>query len=165
MTKRSATLTCTAVMLAAAIAACSSSTSPSNNANTSGQKPPSSAGKGNMVDFTGTYDLSTLTIDSADGGSSSLNPDANDGATLTLTTTAYQLSTTGNFSQALSNTEGSYTATDTSSSAQRGTLVLYDSAAAKTENASYSYSNSTLTVTIPNGSGSGNTVVTAWVKQ
>jgi hypothetical protein len=160
VTKRHALL-CLAIV---AGAACSSSTSPSGN-NSGGEKPPSSAGNGDKVNLSGTYNLSTLTIDSTDGGSASATTDANDGATLTLTTTAYTLATTGNFSQSLSNTSGSYTATDTSSSAQRGTLVLTDSAAAKTENAMYGYANNTLTVTIPNGDGSGNTVVTAWVKQ
>lgn len=149
----------------AIVAACSSSTTPSSNNNSSGQKPPSSAQNGDKVDLSGTYNLSTLTVDSTDGGSWSATADANDGATLALTTSAYTLTSTGNFSQNLNNTHGSYTATDTSSAAQRGTLVLYDSVAAKTQNAQYGYANNTLTVTIPNGDGQGNAVVTAWVKQ
>lgn len=159
----------TVVLLAAAIAACSSSTSPgsnnNNNTGNTGQKPPSTASKGNTVDLSGTYNLSQLAIDSSDGGTATQSTDANDGATLTLTTSTYQLTAVGNFGQTLNSTHGSYVATDTSSSAQRGTLVLNDSVAAKTENAQYTYANSTLTVSIPNGSGQGNAVITTWIKQ
>ena len=159
VTKRHALLCCMAI-----VAACSSSTTPSGS-NSTGQKPPSTATNGDKVDLSGTYNLSTMAVDSADGGSSTATTDANDGATLTLTTTAYTLASTGSFSQNLNNTHGSYTATDTSSASQRGTLVLYDSVAAKTQDAQYAYSNNTLTVTIPSGDGQGNAVVTAWVKQ
>jgi hypothetical protein len=156
VTKRHAVLFC----IAAIVAACSSSTSPS-----SGEKSPSNAGNGDKVDLTGTYDLSTFTFDSADGGSWTASTDANNTATLTLTSAAYTLGSTGALTQNIGNTHGSYTATDTSSSAQRGTLVLYDSVAAKTQNANWAYANNTLTVSIPNGGGSGNTIVTAWAKQ
>jgi hypothetical protein len=156
VTTRHAVLFC----IAAIVAACSSSTSPS-----SGEKSPSNAGNGDKVDLTGTYDLSTFTFDSTDGGSWTASTDANDAATLTLTGSTYTLSSTGALTQNIGNTHGSYTATDTSSAAQRGTLVLYDSVAAKTQNANYAYANNTLTVTIPNGGGSGNTIVTAWAKQ
>jgi hypothetical protein len=160
--KRTALLFCTAL----ALTACSSSTSPSSNNNSStGQKPPSSASKGNTVDFTGTYGLSTMSVDSSDGGSATYTTDANDGATLTLTSAAYTLTSTGNFAQNLTSTNGTYVATDTSASAQRGTLVLNDSSAAKTQNAFYSYAGTTLSISIPNGDGNGNTVVTAWIKQ
>ena len=157
VTKRHALLFC----IAAIVAACSSSTSPSAN----GEKSPSNAGNGDKVDLTGTYDLSTFTFDSADGGSWTASTDANNTATLTLTSGAYTLGSTGALTQNIGNTHGSYTATDTSSAAQRGTLVLYDSVAAKTQNANWAYANNTLTVSIPNGGGSGNTIVTAWAKQ
>jgi len=157
VTTRHALLFC----IAAIVAACSSSTSPSAN----GEKSPSNAGNGDKVDLTGTYDLSTFTFDSADGGSWTASTDANNTATLTLTSGAYTLGSTGALTQNIGNTHGSYTATDTSSAAQRGTIVLYDSVAAKTQNATYAYANNTLTVTIPNGGGSGNTIVTAWAKQ
>ena len=156
VTKRHALVFC----IAAIVAACSSSTSPS-----SGEKSPSNAGNGDKVDLTGTYDLSTFTFDSADGGSWTASTDANNTATLTLTSGAYTLGSTGALTQNIGNTHGSYTATDTSSAAQRGTLVLYDSVAAKTQNANWAYANNTLTVSIPNGGGSGNTIVTAWAKQ
>jgi hypothetical protein len=157
MTKRFALLGCIAA--AVTFAACSSSTAPN------GQQPPSSASKGQKVDFSGTYNLSTFTFDSANGGSWTANTDANDGATLALTKGAYTLASTGNFSQNISNTHGSYTATDTSSASQRGTLVLYDSVMAKTQNALYWYTDNTLHVSIANGGGNGNTIVTDWVKQ
>jgi hypothetical protein len=157
MTKRFALLGCIAALVT--FAACSSSTSPS------GLQPPSSASKGQKVDLSGMYHLSTLTFDSADGGSWSASTDANDGATLALTTAGYTLASTGAFTQNIGQTHGSYTATDTSSAAQRGTIVLYDSVQAKTQNANYAYANNTLTVSIPNGGGQGNTIVTAWLKQ
>lgn len=156
VTKRHAVL----LLLAAIVAACSSSSTSPN-----GEKSPSNAGNGDKVDLTGTYDLSTFTFDSADGGSWSASTDVNNTATLTLTGGAYTLGSTGALTQNIGNTHGSYTATDTSSAAQRGTLVLYDSVAAKTQNANWAYANNTLTVSIPNGGGSGNTIVTAWAKQ
>ncbi|HXB27081.1 MAG TPA: hypothetical protein VNV25_20305 [Gemmatimonadaceae bacterium] len=155
VTKRHAVL----LLLAAIVAACSSSTSPN------GEQSPSNAKQGQKVNLAGTYSLSTFTFDSADGGSWSQSTDANNTATLTLTAGAYTLASTGALTQTLSNTHGSYTATDTSSSSQGGTLVLYDSVAAKTQNYLYSYSNNTLTVSAPNGDGNGNTIVTAWAKQ
>jgi hypothetical protein len=151
VTKRHALLCCIAI-----VAACSSSTAPNS---------PSNAKQGQKVNFSGTYDLSTFTFDSADGGSWSQSTDANNTATLVLTSGAYTLSSTGALTNNLGATHGSYVATDTSSSAQRGTLVLYDSVAAKTQNYLYSYSNNTLTVSAPNGGGNGNTIVTAWAKQ
>lgn len=155
VTKRHAVL----LLLAAIVAACSSSTSPN------GEQSPSNAKQGQKVNLAGTYSLSTFTFDSADGGSWTASTDANNTATLTLTSAAYTLGSTGALTQNIGNTHGSYTATDTSSSAQRGTIVLYDSVAAKTQNANWAYANNTLTVTIPNGGGSGNTIVTAWAKQ
>jgi hypothetical protein len=158
MTKRFTLLGCMAV--AVTIAACSSSTSPSNN-NT---KPPSGASKGQHVDFTGTYALQSYADDSADGGTATQHTDANNGGTLALTSAGFTLTWTGSFAQQ-QNTHGSYVATDTSSSAQRGTLVLYDSVQAKTQDAVYSYASNTLTISIPNGDGQSGTVVTVWNKQ
>ena len=153
MTKRFALLGCIAA--AVTFAACSSSTAP-NNAN--------SAKNGQKVNLSGTYDLHTFTFDSTSGGSWTATTDANNTATLTLTSAGYTLASTGALTQAITATHGSYTATDTSSSAQRGTLVLYDSVQAKTQNAAYAYANNTLTVSLANGGGQG-TIVTAWVKQ
>jgi hypothetical protein len=157
MTKRSALLPCLAI--SAVIAACSGSTAPSSS---NSPQPPSSASKGQEVNFTGTYDLSYLV-----SNGQQVNSDANDGGTLTLTSTAYQLSWTGSFaSGGNTDSHGSYVATDTSSTAQRGTLALYDSVAAKTENATYSYSGDTLVVTIPNsGQNANETIVTYWIQQ
>jgi hypothetical protein len=163
MTKRSALLSCTVIALAAAIAACSSSTSPGN-----GTKPPGSASKGDSLNLSGSYNLTAIVLDSADGGTSTLTADANDGGTLVLTSAAYSLTWTGFFLQGSQNTHGSYVAVDTSSTVQRGTIVLYDSVKAKSQNAWYAYSGDTLTVAVPNNNGNGTsngTEVTFWIKQ
>jgi hypothetical protein len=164
MTKRTALVSCTAIMLAAAIAACSSSTSPSSSSGNN-PKPPSSASKGDSVNLTGTYDLAMFVFDSTDGGSASSSTDANDGATLTLNSTGYSLTWTGSFlTNGNQNTHGSYEAVDTSSTAQRGTIALYDSVKARTQNGTYAMSNDTLTVSIPDGGGNG-TDITIFIKQ
>jgi hypothetical protein len=164
MKKRTAIVSCTAIVLAAAIAACSSSTSPSAN-NGNNPKTPSSASKGDSVDLTGTYNLAVFTFDSTDGGTASSSTDANDGATLALTSNGYTLTWTGSFlNNGNQNTHGSYEAVDTSSTAQRGTIALYDSVKARTQNGTYAMSNDTLTVSIPDGGGNG-TDITIFIKQ
>ncbi len=165
MTKRSALVTCTAIVLAATIAACSGSTSPSsNNSNGNAPKNPGSASKGDSVNLTGTYNLAMFVFDSTDGHSSSQSSDANDGGTLTLNTTTYALAWTGAFLTNDQNTHGSYEAVDTSSTAQRGTIALYDSVKAKTQDGVWVLSNDTLTVSLPDGGGTG-TDVSIWIKQ
>lgn len=166
MTKRSALVTCTAIVLAATIAACSGSTSPSsNNSNGNAPKNPGSASKGDSVNLTGTYNLAMFMFDSTDGHAASYPPDANDGGTLTLTTAGYGLAWTGSFLNNNGNTHGSYEAVDTSSAAQRGTIALYDSVKAKTQTGVWGLSNDTLTVSLPENSGNGVTDVTIWIKQ
>jgi hypothetical protein len=167
MTKRSAILSCTVVALAAVVAACSGSTAPSNGNNSNGSttpQSPSKASKGDSVDLTGTYNLAEILFDSTDGGQSSYSTDANDGGTLTITTTAYALAWTGSFLNNEQDTHGSYEAVDTSTTAARGTIALYDSVKAKTQDGTWVMSNDTLTVSLPSGSNSV-TDVTIWIKQ
>jgi hypothetical protein len=164
MTKRSAwhtVFSCTAIALAGAIVACSSSSSPTSN--NPGQKSPGSAQKGDSLNLSGTYALASFTTDSADGGSSSVPVDANNGGTLVLTSTNYNLTWTGTFAQnGGGGNSGTYTAVDTSSTVDRGTLTLTSSNG--TQAAMYQFSTDTFTVTIPRANGS-DTQVTVWIKQ
>jgi hypothetical protein len=170
MTKRSALIPCAAIILAAATGACSGSTSPNNsgdnnNGSTTPQSP-SKAAKGDSVDLTGTYNLTMFAFDSSDGGQSTLGTDASDGGTLTITTTTYALAWTGVFQNGNQNTHGSYEAVDTSSTAERGTIALYDSVKAQTQNGTWVVSNDTLTVSIPSTGNNGTvTDVSYWIKQ
>ncbi|HWZ58092.1 MAG TPA: hypothetical protein VNW46_03870 [Gemmatimonadaceae bacterium] len=147
----------TAVIIAAATA-CSSSTSP----NSGKTVPPGSAAKGDKIDLTGTYNLASFTRDSS-GNTSSTPVDANDGGTLVLTSSAFTLTWTGTFAanNGGNGNSGTYVATDTSSSADQGTLALTST---KSQNGTYNYSAGTLTITLPNGSGTV-TNVTVWIKQ
>jgi hypothetical protein len=149
----------TAVIIAAATA-CSSSTSPSSSGKT---VTPGGAAKGDKIDLTGTYNLASFTTDSSDGNTSTTPADANDGGTLVLTSSALTLTWTGTFATNNgSGQTGTYVATDTSSSVDRGTLTLQVSS--NTDNATYQYSTDTLTVAIPQNNNGG-TQVTVWIKQ
>jgi len=157
VTKRHALLCCMAI-----VAACSSSSTSPNSPNA--PKSPGSASKGDSVNLNGTYSLVYFQFDSTDGNTVTQNADANDGATLALTTTTYALTWSGSFTQNDQSTHGSYEAVDTSSASQRGTIALYDSVKARTQNGVYVLSNDTLRVSLPDNSGSGSDV-TVWIKQ
>lgn len=152
---------CVAALIVAAIAACSSSTSPKSSGST-GLTSPSGATKGDSIDLTGTYNLTHFTEDSSDGGSYSNGTDANDGGTLVLTSTNFTLTWTGAYETANGNgTSGTYVATDSSSTADRGTIVLTSN---KSQTGTYTLSNDSLYVSLPNSS-SGVTDITVWIKQ
>jgi hypothetical protein len=154
---------CAATTLLVAVAgACSSSTSPSSS---SGGTSPGSAAKGDTINFSGTYDLVSFTEDSTDGGSYSVPANSSNGATLVLTSADYTLTWTGSFATSNGSTPetGTYTAVDTSSAADRGTIALSGSS---TQNGTYLFSTDTLTITLPQSNSSGVTNdVTVWVKQ
>jgi hypothetical protein len=144
-------------------AACSSSTSPSSSGSGSGSAltGTGSAAKGDSINLSGTYDLASYTVDSADNNSSTTPANSSNGGTLVLTSTTFNLTWLGSFSANNgSGQSGSYVAVDTSSSADRGTIALTSS---KTQSGTYQFSTDTLTVNLPQSDGS--TDVTVWIKQ
>jgi hypothetical protein len=146
----------------AALAACSSSTSPSKSSSGTSGVSPGSAAQGDSINLSGTYDLVSFTYDSGDGNSSSQTVDANDGGTLVLTATTLNITWTGTFlSNNGSDVSGTYVAIDTSSTADRGSLLIKST---QNQSGTYSLSNNTFTVSLPEG-GNGVTDVSVWTKQ
>jgi hypothetical protein len=116
-----------------------------------------SASKGDSVNLSGTYDLSYF------GGSPIV--DANDGATIVLTKSGYNVQATGSFNGKVGPDSGTYVAVDTSSVAGvlAGTIVLTSSVSGNNNTqAAFVMSNDSLQVNVPNN----NTVQhTVWIKQ
>jgi hypothetical protein len=142
-------LTVAAIALAAVIAACSTTkaTGPGNLANVT---------TGDSVNLSGTYNLVSFTGETVD---------ANDGATIVLTKTTYNLQATGIFNCKLGPDSGTYVAVDTSSTAGvvAGTIVLTSMVnEGGPMQAAFVASNDTLQVNVPNNGSVQNTV---WVKQ
>jgi hypothetical protein len=142
-------LTVAALALAAVVAACSTTkaTGPANLGNVT---------KGDSVNLSGTYDLVFFTGETVD---------ANDGATIVLTKSRYNLQATGTFNGKLGPDSGTYVAVDTASAAgvAAGTIVLTSSAVGGgTTQGAFVVSHDTLQVNVPNN---GSTQQTMWVKQ
>jgi hypothetical protein len=146
--KSNSLLTVAAIALAAVIAACSTTnaTGPGNLANVT---------KGDSVNLSGTYNLVSFTGETVD---------PNDGATIVLTKSTYNLQATGFFNGKIGPDSGTYVAVDTSSTAGvvAGTFVLVSSVNGNgTTQAAFVASNDTLQVNVPNNGSTQNTV---WVK-
>ncbi len=149
--KYNALLTVAAIALAAVIAACSTTTT-----NATGPANPGNASKGDSVNLSGTYDLVAFTGETVD---------ANDGATIVLTKSTYNLQATGSFNCKLGPDSGTYVAVDTSSTAGvvAGTIVLTSLVnEGGPMQAAFVISNDTLQVNVPNNGSPQHTV---WVKQ
>jgi len=142
-------LTTAAIVMAAVIAACSttSSTGPGNLGNVT---------KGDSVNLTGTYNLVFFTGETVD---------ANDGATIVLSKSTYNLQATGTFNCKLGPDSGTYVAVDTASTAGvvAGTIVLTSlvDGGSPTQGA-FVVSHDTLQVNVSNN---GSTQETMWIKQ
>jgi hypothetical protein len=149
--KYNSLLTVAAIALTAVIAACSttatSATGPTN---------PGNASKGDSVNLSGTYDLVFFTGETVD---------ANDGATIALTKSTYNLQATGTFNGKLGPDSGTYVAVDTASAAGvvAGTIVLTSlvNQGSPTQGA-FVVSHDTLQVNVSNN---GSAQQTMWVKQ
>jgi hypothetical protein len=143
-------LTVAAIALTAVVAACSTT-----NSNATGPGNLSNVTKGDTVNLSGTYNLVFFTGETVD---------ANDGATIVLTKTTYNLQATGLFECKLGPDSGTYVAVDTSSTAGvvAGTLVLTSLVnEGGPMQATFVASNDTLQVNVSNNGSAQNTV---WVK-
>lgn len=145
------TLTIAAIVLTAVIAACSTTS------NATGPTSPGSARQGDSVNLSGTYDLTSFP-----GGPTI---DAQDGATIVLGKSTYNLQATGTFNGQIGPDSGTYVAIDTSSTAGvvAGTIALVSSVAGNnTTSAAFVISSDSLMVNVPNHGTVQNTV---WIKQ
>jgi hypothetical protein len=146
--KCNAFMTAAAVVLAATIAACSTTkaTGPANLGNVV---------KGDSVNLTGTYQLSSFTGETVD---------STDGATITLTKTTYKFQSTGLFDCMLGTDSGTYVAVDTAttSGVVAGTIVLTSLVdSGSTTQGAFVASSDSLQVNVTNN---GSTTNTVWIK-
>jgi hypothetical protein len=147
--KYNSLVTVAAIALAAVIAACSTTKA-------TGPVNPGNVSKGDSVNLSGTYNLVFFTGQTVD---------ANDGATIVLTKSTYNLQATGTFNCKLGPDSGTYVAVDTASTAGvvAGTIVLTSQvdSGSPTQGA-FVISHDTLQVNVSNN---GSTQQTMWVKQ
>jgi hypothetical protein len=112
--------------------------------------------RGDTVNLSGTYDLTSFT---------GATVDAQDGATIVLGKTTYNLQATGTFDCKLGPDSGTYVAIDTSSTSGvvAGTINLVSSVDGNSPTAAaFVLSHDSLQVNVPNNGSVQNTV---WIKQ